>query len=152
MTQTLRFITTCVLFATLFLALAGWLHFNGFLSESTVRIWSKVILQLDGPPGFKSSESLYPPLPFFFSMILHNLVGVNGVPVPTLASGIVAGLLAACIYHRMTNCGQYRPATAMLVLVLVLANPISLYAITAAPEMTFLFFGLWVLSLSLIHI
>lgn len=146
MTQTLRFITTWVFFATLFLALAGWLHINGFLSESTVRIWSKVILQLDGPPGFKSSESLYPPLPFFFSMVLHNLVGASGIPTPTLASSVVASLLATCIYQRITDHAQYPPMTAMLILVLVLGNPISLYAITAAPEMTFLFFGLWVLS------
>ena len=143
MTQTLRFITTWVLFATAFLGLAGWLHYNGFLSESTVRIWSKVILQLDGPPGFQSSESLYPPLPLFVSMILHKIIGASGIPIPTLSGVLAASLVAACIFLRMTEHGKYRHTTAFLVLALMLGNPVSLYAITGTSEVSFLFLGLW---------
>ena len=146
MTQSLRFTIAWIFFATAFLALAGWLHFNGFLSESTIQIWSKVILQLDGAPGFRSSDALYPPLPFFISLILHNVVGAQSVPVPTLASILVAGLLAARVYMRMVARADFSPVMATFVLILVLGNPVSLYAITSTPEMAFLFFGLWILT------
>ena len=147
-----RFIGTWIVGAMLVLILGGWLQINGFVSDSAVQLWSKAILQMDGPSGFKSSEALYPPLPFFVTMVLHNIVGPHSIPIPTLFAALVVGLFAALAYKDLRGEPNYRPLAAGFVVLLTFANPLLLFLVSQAPEMALLCLGYWIFAWGLVKL
>lgn len=152
MTALLRISFIWVLGALAILVLSGWLQYNGFQSDAGIRLWSKAILQVDGPASFKSSDALYPPLPFVVSMMAHGLIGAQSIPVPTLVSAAVVGLLIVLWYENLILRGSYTRQTAALIIVLVVSNPLFLFSISDAPEMAFLCLGAWIFARGIVHL
>ena len=147
-----RFISVWMIASVAFLAFSAWLHANGFLSEAAVRLWGKAILQVDGPRAFKSSEALYPPLPFVITMMVHSLIGSQGIPPTTLIGCAAAGCLAALWLVNLVIRGGYALPVAALCVFLLAANPLFLIAVAEGPEMTLLCMGTWVFTRGIVHL
>ena len=152
MTGLLRFTLIWTLAAVGFLALAAWLHLNGHLPDGLVQLWSKAILHVDGPPNFKSSDSIYPPLPLVVTMLVHAAVGAGTVPVPLLVSTATAALIAALWYANMHTKGGFSIALAAAAVLLLATHPFFLVAISEGPELAFLCLGVWIFARGILNL
>lgn len=148
----LRFSSIWALASAVFLIFAGWLHVNGYLAEAQVQLWAKAILQVDGPPGYKTSEAIYPPLPLVMTMMAHSAIGATSVPMPTLIATAVAALVAALWYVNLRDRGEYNILLALLIVLLLGTHPMFLAAISEGPELALLFLGVWIFSRGIVHL
>ena len=152
MQAALRFSAVWAIAALGFLCLMGWLHANGFLSEAVIRLWSKAILVADGPPGYRSSDTLYPPLPFVVTLLLHHVIGALTLPPPVLIAVGSAGLMVALWWSHLTARGGYGAGTALLIVFLLGTNPVLLVAVSEGPEMALTCLGVWTFARGMVHL
>lgn len=135
-----------------YLAFAAWLQMHGYLASGVVDLWSRSIVQVDGPPGFKSTDSIYPPLPLVLVMVSHVVFGSAGVPLPTVVAAAVAALMATSWYSNFRSQGRMSVTLAIVLTLLLATHPALLFTISQGPELALLCLGVWVFARGVVNL
>lgn len=152
MTGALRLgIRTAVLFAGLLMVMF-WAEAHGFVSSTVTQTWAKAIVQIEGPPVFRSSESFYPPLTYTIALIAQVLVPDSAIPVPNLMAALIGALLLCAWFSNLRQRGAYDPLTAALLVALLALNPLFLRAVSDGPSTLLLLAGTWIYARGLLNL
>ncbi|EYD72507.1 hypothetical protein [Limimaricola hongkongensis] len=152
MTRLLRFgIYTVPLFGLLLLPVL-WVEMHGFVSDATVQMWAKTILQVEGPQAFRGTDPFYPPLPYAVTLVVQALVPRTGIPVPLLVSAAIGALLLYAWFGNLRERGAYDRVSAGLIVALLAMNPFFLRALVNGPGTMFLLLGFWIYARGLLNL
>ncbi|WP_417274367.1 hypothetical protein [Celeribacter halophilus] len=140
-----------MLFPMLLLSLA-WAQAHGFISARAVMLWSKAIMQVDGPASFNSTDAFFPPLPFVLSIALQWITGGTEVPIPFLLSAGLGAWLLVMWYDNLRTNGGISVLTCCLALVLLALNPFFLRVLAEGPEAVLTLIGTWIFARGIVNL
>ncbi len=135
-----------------YLALAAWLQIHGYLASGVVDLWSRVIVQIDGPPDFKPPDPIYPPLPLVLVMMSHLVFGSGNVPLPIAVAAAIAALMAASWFSNFRSQGRMSVKFAGILTLLLATHPALLFTVSQGPELVLLCLGVWVFTRGMVHL
>lgn len=135
-----------------YLAFSTWLQFQGYLSDNAVELWSHAIIQVDGPPGFKSADAIYPPLPLLLVMLSHEVFGSDGLPLPNVVTAGAVALMATYWYRNFRENGRMGVLLAGFIVFLLATHPAFLFATSQSPESVLLCLGTWIFTRGLVQL
>ncbi len=147
-------VPAAISYVGVFLVLGGvmlWLLSNGFVSEQILKMWSKVLTVVDAPETrIEHIGLMYPHLPIYLLFLIHAFPGLNAaaaVPLLSVLGG--ATLLVLWSHHLRIKRWPFRTRTVLMILMLV--NPLFLWAVTGAGLGLSLLFFYW-LCFSLVRL
>jgi hypothetical protein len=140
-----------LLFLGLLLTLA-WAQANGFVSGRATVLWSKAILQVDGPENFNSTDAFFPPLPFMLAIALQWILGGTSVPIPFLLSAGLGAMMVMMWYSNLRYAGGISVVSSFLAIALLILNPFFLRALAEGPEAVLTLIGTWVFARGIVNL
>ncbi|MBB5721858.1 hypothetical protein FHS72_001470 [Loktanella ponticola] len=140
-----------LLFLGLLLTLA-WAQANGFVSERVTVLWSKAIMQIDGPVGFNSTDAFFPPLPYVLSIVLQWIIGSVSVPTPFLLSAGLGAMMVMMWYSNLRYTADVSAITSVLAVALLVLNPFFLRALAEGPEAILTLIGTWIFARGIVNL
>lgn len=139
-------------FTSVLLLAAAWIHAGGFMSDAVIGLWARSIVEIDGPIVFDSSQTFYPPIPYFMTVAAQRLLEPDGVPAPLLVSCAVGGALGMIWWYNLVERANFGPVAGLLCTLLLLLNPVFLFAVVAGPGDIFLIAGVWLFGRGLVNL
>ena len=140
-----------LLFLTLLVPLA-WAQANGFVSERVIILWSKAIMQVDGPAGYTSTDAFFPPLPFVLSIALQWVSGGTAVPIPFLLSASIGAMMLMMWYSNLRVNGGISTLSSCLAVALLALNPFFLRVLAEGPESVLTLMGTWLFARGIVNL
>ena len=142
-------------FAALFLGLLaslGWAEAQGFVSSDVTALWSRAIVQVDGPAHFKSVDAFFPPVPFALSIVLQWILNGTMVPVPFILSALLGAALLLLWFFNLRDNGVFSLAGSLATVALLGLNPFFLRAVADGPQTVLTILGTWVFTRGIVNL
>ncbi|WP_445682530.1 hypothetical protein [Radicibacter daui] len=96
---------------------------HGYISEALAARWTSALMVTSDAAAFRDLVAVnFPPLPLWFDMILAGLPATGGLPLPALASVLIAAILAG-LWSRQLAAAGYGAVLSFLLALLFLAQP-----------------------------
>ncbi|WP_428929111.1 hypothetical protein [Marinibacterium sp. SX1] len=152
MTWFLRTGIWCGAFFAALMAVLFWTEAHGFMSSDVVETWSKAIVQIEGPPVFRSTETFYPPLTYTMALLVQVALPDSGVPLPNLLTAAFGAVLLYAWCRNFRERGAYEPVSALLLTALLGLNPLFLRAVADGPSTVLLLLGTWIYARGLLNL
>ncbi len=129
-----------------------WLLQNGYVNDEAIDRWSKVLQVFDANKfRIEHFSFLYPHFPVYISSLFYPIPGLRQGAVPYAASVLTAGILILIWMRTLIRRGVGLWKS-LLLLILMLANPIFLWAITSGNNLTMTMLVFYFIFLSFLKI
>ena len=140
-----------LLFLALLLSLA-WAQAHGFVSGRVITLWSKAIMQVDGPTTFNATDAFFPPLPFVLTIGLQSITGGTTIPVPFILSAALGAMMLVMWYGNLRMNGEISALTSCIAVALLALNPFFLRVLAEGPEAVLTLVGTWVFARGIVNL
>ena len=128
-------------FAAMVSLLAG-LAMHGFASDGALEMWGRAIAAREGALTMREFIAAFPPMPFFLTFTTQMIAPVDALLGPGLVAAFTAALLVTLWFSSFVKSG-YHAGEALLLVVLLVANPLFLRLVTGGPGEALLILNAW---------
>lgn len=111
-----------------------WILSNGYFNDQALSRWTQISTILGASElRLESIGLLYPHLPIYLLIPFYYLPGMSTPLSSYLLSTLIAGLLLS-IWYRHLRRNHFQPAMAAILVLLVAAHPVFLWAVSTGTE------------------